>query len=197
MEQAALRAVVSRRTLARWIREGRLRVLPGRYVVERELLDVERERRRSRHAGWPGARVSGDLTSDDLLSAQAVCSMPSRRPRHPCGVLPFPARWSSSVARSAHNREVASSNLARATCRRRRRIAARTSTAGGCIPDRRAGAQTASSRRAALRTAGVAGHGNAATTPHMSGISAAASWPVTRCACCAGSARPRWRTIGR
>lgn len=91
LEQAVERAVVSHRTLSRWIKAGRLRLLPGRYVVERELLEVERERRRSRHAGWPGARVSGDLTSDGLLCPQARDLCPPKAPFPPCGAFPIPS----------------------------------------------------------------------------------------------------------
>lgn len=55
LDQAAEIARVSRRTLNRWIAAGRLRVRAG-HVVERELLDVEVERRTARRAGRPGAR---------------------------------------------------------------------------------------------------------------------------------------------
>lgn len=55
LDQAAEIARVSRRTLNRWIADGRLTVRAG-HVVERELLDVEVERRIARRAGRPGAR---------------------------------------------------------------------------------------------------------------------------------------------
>ncbi|WP_165964130.1 helix-turn-helix domain-containing protein [Actinomadura sp. KC216] len=63
LDQAARLANVSRRTLDRWIASRRLRVYEvrghtGRYVREDELLEVERERRRSRRRGRPGARVN-------------------------------------------------------------------------------------------------------------------------------------------
>jgi hypothetical protein len=56
LDQAAQLADISDRTLRRWIAAGRLRVLAGEYVVERELLAVEKERWESRRAGRPGAR---------------------------------------------------------------------------------------------------------------------------------------------
>lgn len=59
LDQAARAAYVSRRTIDRWVAAGRLRRLPFGYVIERELLDVETERRRSRRRGRPGARPGG------------------------------------------------------------------------------------------------------------------------------------------
>lgn len=56
LDQAATIAQVSDRTLRRWIAAGRLRLLAG-HVIERQLLDVEAERRAARRAGRPGARL--------------------------------------------------------------------------------------------------------------------------------------------
>lgn len=55
LDDAPAIVCVSRRTLNRWIAAGRLTVRAG-HVVERDLLDVEAERRAARHAGRPGAR---------------------------------------------------------------------------------------------------------------------------------------------
>lgn len=59
LDEAAQVAHVSVRTIRRWIAEGRLPVLPGGRVVERGLLDVERQQRRTRHAGRRGPRLKG------------------------------------------------------------------------------------------------------------------------------------------
>lgn len=56
--EAAEVAQRSRRTINRWIAQGRLRVLPGRRVVERELLEVERACRHAARRGRPGPRRS-------------------------------------------------------------------------------------------------------------------------------------------
>lgn len=60
LEAAARAACVTRRTVTRWIASGRLPSHTGpdgrTYVIESELLDVERERRHSRNPGRPGAR---------------------------------------------------------------------------------------------------------------------------------------------
>jgi hypothetical protein len=58
LDQAAEVAARSRRTISRWIATGRLRCLPGGWIIERELLAVEAERHHARHAGRPGARLT-------------------------------------------------------------------------------------------------------------------------------------------
>lgn len=62
LDQAAQVAEVSRRTINRWIHAEILRVvehplLGGRYVLEGELLAVEKTQWQSRHAGWRGPRL--------------------------------------------------------------------------------------------------------------------------------------------
>lgn len=56
LDQAAALAQVTRRTLNRWIQAKRLRLLPGGYVIEGELLDAEALAYGTRNRGRPGAR---------------------------------------------------------------------------------------------------------------------------------------------
>lgn len=56
LDEAAQVAAVTRRTVNRWIAQRRLRVHPGRLVVERDVLDVERACRHAAHQGRPGPR---------------------------------------------------------------------------------------------------------------------------------------------
>lgn len=62
LDDAAALMHVSRRTLTRWVTEGRLTVYevpglkpgsPRRYVLEADLIDVEHERRTARRQGRP------------------------------------------------------------------------------------------------------------------------------------------------
>jgi hypothetical protein len=54
--QAATVAGRTVRTVNRWIATGRLTTLPGRRVVERDVLAVEAATWAAGHAGRPGAR---------------------------------------------------------------------------------------------------------------------------------------------
>ena len=54
--QAATVAGRTVRTVNRWIATGRLTTLPGRRVVERDVLAVEATMWTAQHAGRPGAR---------------------------------------------------------------------------------------------------------------------------------------------
>lgn len=60
LDQATALAQVTRRTLNRWIKDRKLRVIkpPGgeRYVVEGELLDLEAAQNAARNPGRPGPR---------------------------------------------------------------------------------------------------------------------------------------------
>lgn len=56
LDQAAALAQVTRRTLNRWIQARRLRLLPGGYVIEGELVDAEALAYGTRNRGRPGAR---------------------------------------------------------------------------------------------------------------------------------------------
>lgn len=56
IDEAAEAAEVTRRTVNRWITQGRLRVLLGRRVIEREVLEVERACRHAARRGRPGSR---------------------------------------------------------------------------------------------------------------------------------------------
>lgn len=63
LDEAAAYACVSRRTVERWIAAGRLPAYThpedGRtYVIERDLIDAERERRHSRNQGRPRHHVN-------------------------------------------------------------------------------------------------------------------------------------------
>lgn len=63
LDEAARRTGRSRRTLNRWIQAGQLATLPGlpgRYVIERAVLECERDRHRAARRGRPGARVRLD-----------------------------------------------------------------------------------------------------------------------------------------
>lgn len=60
IDEAAVVAGRTRRTINRWIASGRLRVLPGRRVVERDLVDLEAECHAASTAGRPGARPPVD-----------------------------------------------------------------------------------------------------------------------------------------
>lgn len=60
VDQAAKRAGRSRRTVERWIDDGRLpaRIVGGkRYVREADTVEVEYQTRKAAHAGRPGART--------------------------------------------------------------------------------------------------------------------------------------------
>lgn len=84
LDQAADVTGRSRRTVERWITDGRLRAVAVggiRYVRELPLLEVERDTRRAAHAGRPGPRPPANLTSGVVTCGHSRLRMaPDRGP---------------------------------------------------------------------------------------------------------------------
>jgi hypothetical protein len=62
LKDAAAQVSVSERTVRRWVKDGKLKLIdnmPGKWVTVRAVTECERDRYLAGHAGRPGARTPG------------------------------------------------------------------------------------------------------------------------------------------